>query len=80
MAGMTSGSAPVRASRFGLGLFALYLAFYVGFVVLNAFCPLLMEATPAAGINWATIYGMALIGGAFALALLYAWRMRGSDQ
>lgn len=76
-------SAPLAAggaSRTGLVLFALYLAFYVGFVGLNAFFPALMQATPGAGVNVATVYGMALIVGAFALALLYAWLLRGSNR
>lgn len=67
--------APAAARRAGHGLilFFIYLAFYAGFMVLNAFRPDLMESTPVAGINLAILYGLGLIVGAFVLALVYAW-------
>ena len=60
-----------RNARIGLVLFFIYLAFYGGFVLLNAFAPQVMEATPVEGINLAILYGFALIVAAFVLALLY---------
>ena len=61
-------------------LFAIYLVFYAVFVLLNAFRPASMEATPFLGVNVAVLYGMCLIGGAFVLALLYAWLARGRPR
>ena len=60
-----------RNSRIGLVLFAVYLLFYGGFVLLNTFSPETMEATPVAGINVAILYGFGLIIAAFVLALIY---------
>ncbi len=57
--------------RTGLWLFALYLAFYAGFVGLSAFAPGLMSRTPLGGLNAAILYGMFLIVAAFGLALVY---------
>lgn len=68
------------SSRLGLVLFALYLAAYTLFVVLNVFSPHLMEAVPFAGVNLAILYGMALIGGALVLALLYAFLLRSKQS
>ena len=58
-------------SRFGLVLFFLYLLLYGGFVLLNAFAPTTMEATPIAGVNVAILYGFGLIITAFVLAMIY---------
>lgn len=69
-----------RDARLALWLFAFYLAAYTLFVLLNVFSPRLMEAVPFAGINLAILYGMALIGGAFALALLYAFLLRRRER
>lgn len=55
----------------GLRLFAVYLAFYAGFVGLNAFAPRLMARAPLGGLNLALAYGLGLIAGAVVLALLY---------
>jgi uncharacterized membrane protein (DUF485 family) len=71
-----SGEASRANTRRGLVLFAAYLAAYGAFVVLNAFHPLVMEATPVAGLNVAVLYGMGLIAGAFALAVIYVWLCR----
>jgi uncharacterized membrane protein (DUF485 family) len=60
-----------RESRIGLVLFFVYLFFYGGFVLLNAFAPRTMEWTPVEGLNLAVLYGFALIIVAFVLALLY---------
>lgn len=68
-----SAETSARNARFGLILFAVYLVFYGGFVLLNAFRPDVMEQMPVAGINLAVLYGFALIFGAFLLSLLYGW-------
>ncbi|MEZ6064544.1 MAG: DUF485 domain-containing protein [Planctomycetaceae bacterium] len=60
-----------RNARIGLVLFTVYLLFYGGFVLLNAFSPATMESTPLFGINLAILYGFLLIVVAFVLALLY---------
>jgi uncharacterized membrane protein (DUF485 family) len=62
-----------RNARIGMVLFCVYLVFYGGFVLLNAFAPDVMERTPWAGVNLAIWYGFALIVVAMALALLYGW-------
>jgi uncharacterized membrane protein (DUF485 family) len=62
-----------RNTRIGLALFAVYLAFYSGFVLLAAFSPATMEVLPAAGVNLAVWYGFGLIVVAFVLALIYGW-------
>jgi uncharacterized membrane protein (DUF485 family) len=68
-----------RNARLGLWLFAIYLAFYAGFVLLAAFSPKTMESTPLAGVNLAIWYGFALILAAFVLALVYGWLCRPSE-
>lgn len=60
-----------KNSRIGLILFLLYLLLYSGFVLLNAFSPAVMEATPMAGVNVAILSGFGLIITAFVLALVY---------
>ena len=65
-----------RNSRYGMVLFLIYLAFYGGFVALNAFSPKQMESTPAFGLNLAILYGFALIAAAMVLALIYTWLCR----
>lgn len=67
-----------RNARNGMLLFLVYLAFYGGFVALNAFWPKKMEATPIWGINLAVLYGGALIVAAMVLALIYSWLCRGA--
>src|SRR5688500_9379515 len=66
---------PARA-RYGAALFAFYVVAYGGFVLLNAFAPSAMEATPFAGVNLAVLLGLGLIGLAFLLALFYDWLCR----
>ena len=68
-----------RRSRYGLVLFAIYLALYIGFVGLNAFAPQAMEITPFAGVNLAILYGFGLIVAALVLALVYAWLCRSNS-
>lgn len=65
-----------RKTRIGLSLFAVYLLLYGGFVLLAAFWPECMEATPLAGVNLAIWYGFGLIVTAIALALVYGWACR----
>jgi len=65
-----------RNARYGKWLFAVYLAFYSGFVILSAFRPEVLAAVPVANVNLAIVYGFALIATAFLLALVYAWVCR----
>jgi uncharacterized membrane protein (DUF485 family) len=50
-------------ARLGMILFVIYLVGYVAYVLLSAFAPQRLDAVPA---------GMALIGGAIVLAVIYA--------
>ena len=63
-------AAPYK-SRLGVWMFLLYALFYVGFVAINLYNPLLMEYIVAFGLNLATVYGFSLIIGALLLALIY---------
>ena len=65
-----------RRARLGLVLFAVYFVLYVGFVLLNAFSPDVMEMTPVTGVNLAILYGFFLSAAALVLALVYAWLCR----
>jgi len=65
-----------RNARIGLVLFTVYLVLYAGFMVLNAFFPKQMGRAPFGGVNLAVLYGLLLIGAAFALALLYMFLVR----
>lgn len=65
-----------RNSRLGLILFAIYTALYLGFMLISALRPDIMDQTPVAGLNVAIIYGMALIIAALVLALIYSWLCR----
>jgi uncharacterized membrane protein (DUF485 family) len=67
----TEELASPRRTRLGLRLFAVYLALYVGFVLLNALAPDRMSWTPFAGVNLAILYGLGLIFAAFIMALIY---------
>ena len=58
-------------ARLGLWLFGLYLAFYGLFIWLSAFARDVMARPSLGGVNLATVYGFALIFGAFLLALVY---------
>ncbi len=69
-----------RNARYGMVLFLVYLAFYSGFVGLNAFAPAQMESTPALGLNLAILYGFGLIVAAMLLALVYSWLCRGGSN
>jgi len=63
-------AAPYKA-KVGVWMFLLYSLFYVGFVAINLFNPLLMEQIIFFGLNLATVYGFFLIVGALILALIY---------
>ena len=67
-----------RNAFYGLILFAIYLAFYGGFMYLNAFNRDLMASRPFGGINLAILYGMALILAALVLAAIYMFLCRAS--
>lgn len=69
-----------RNTRWGLVLFAVYLAFYCGFVLLAAFAPETLARLPFAGVNLAIWYGFALIVVALVLALIYGWACRGDSN
>ena len=58
-------------TRLGLKLFGVYLFFYVGFVLINAFAADQMETVVFAGLNLAIVYGFGLIVSAFVLAMIY---------
>ena len=63
-------AAAAHNARLGRILFVVYLAFYVGYVVLTAFrYDALRQAF--GGMNLAVLYGFGLIVGAFVMALLY---------
>jgi uncharacterized membrane protein (DUF485 family) len=49
-------------------------------VLLAAFSPESMEATPLAGVNVAIWYGFGLIAAALVLALIYGWACRPSRR
>lgn len=58
-------------SRLGLGLFAVYVLFYGGFMALSAFRPDVMGRPFLGGVNLSVSYGFALIVAALVLALVY---------
>lgn len=69
----SSSPSPQRQynTRLGLLLFVIYLAMYLGFVLINAVDAQKMETIVFAGLNLAIVYGMALIVMALVLALIY---------
>ena len=69
-----------RNTRLGLVLFAVYLVFYGGFVLLAAFSPDSLAVLPWAGVNLAIWYGFGLILAALLLALIYGWICRGDEE
>lgn len=66
-------------ARRGLWFFGFYLVLYIGFVLVNAFAPELMERTPIAGLNVAILYGFGLIFAAFILAMIYGFACTDED-
>jgi uncharacterized membrane protein (DUF485 family) len=63
-------AAPYKA-RLGIRMFAVYTVFYAGFVAINLLSPPTMATVVFAGLNLATVYGMALIVMALVQALIY---------
>ena len=59
-------------ARLGIVLFIFYLLIYAGFVALSAFAPSVMAKPVVGGVNLAVVYGFALIGLAFVMAIVYA--------
>ncbi len=68
---MTVSEIQERNSRLGIRLFAFYSVFYLAFVLVNAFATELGEWKVVGGLNLAVLWGFALIGLAFVLALVY---------
>lgn len=68
---MTEPTIQNRNNRLGLRLFLLYGLFYLAFVLVTAFAPQLGEWQVIGGLNLAVLWGFALIGLAFVLALIY---------
>ncbi len=68
-----------RNTRLGLALFAIYLLFYGGFVLVAAFSPDSLAVLPFAGVNLAIWYGFGLIVAALVLALIYGWACHAED-
>ena len=60
-----------KANRTGLILFLCYLIAYGGFMYLAAFRSSLLAKEVLGGVNLAVVYGVALILGAFILAVIY---------
>jgi uncharacterized membrane protein (DUF485 family) len=58
-------------SRLGLGLFAIYVLLYGGFMVLVLVRPDLLASRPFGGVNLAIAAGLGLIGAAVLLSALY---------
>lgn len=70
MPNASPADAPPSNARLGLVLFVVYLVAYGGFMGLCAFSLPTLKPT-LGGVNWAVVYGLALIVGAFLLAVLY---------
>ena len=67
-------------TRLGLILFFLYLLLYLGFVLISAFSPDVMERIVALGLNLAVVYGFALIAVAFVMSLIYGVLCRDDSE
>ena len=65
--------AEARNARMGLVFFTVYLVIYCGYVGLAAFARSVMDMTPVAGLNVATLYGLGLIVFALIFAVGYGW-------
>lgn len=62
-----------RNARYGLILFAVYVALYGGFVFLAVFRTSVLASVVPGGANLAIAYGFGLIGAALLLALVYVF-------
>ena len=67
----TADAAARARSRIGLGLFALYVALYAGFMAVVLVRPDWLSARPFGGTNLAIAYGLGLIAAALVLAAVY---------
>lgn len=72
MSNVHERDAAARArSRIGLGLFALYVALYAGFMAVVLVRPDWLSTRPFGGTNLAIAYGLGLIAAALVLAVVY---------
>jgi uncharacterized membrane protein (DUF485 family) len=71
---VSTSSHRARNSRLGIRLFLIYTVFYSAFVLVNAFAAQWSEWEVVDGLNLAVLWGFALIGLAFVLALVYGMR------
>lgn len=69
----STSSCEQHNARLGIILFTLYLLFYAGFVLINAFLADWMEAVVLWGLNLAVVYGFSLIIVAIILSGIYGW-------
>ena len=67
-----------RNSRYGLILFAIYLLFYGGFMLVTVFDVQVMARPALFGVNFAIVSGVGLIVAALLLSCLYVWLCRPS--
>ena len=67
----TADAAARARSRIGLGLFAVYVALYAGFMAVVLVRPDWLSARPFGGTNLAIAYGLGLIAAALVLAAVY---------
>ena len=65
-----------RNSRYGLVLFAVYLALYGAFMLVTVFDVKVMALPAFLGVNVAIISGVGLIVTALVLSCLYVWLCR----
>jgi uncharacterized membrane protein (DUF485 family) len=70
---------PYKATL-GIRMFAIYTVFYAGFVAINLISPPTMATIVLAGLNLATVYGMALIVLALVQALIYNYMCHRREQ
>ncbi len=79
----SSAAPPVvkHHTQLGLTLFAIYVALYLGFMILAAYFPEQMaKPTPLGGVNLAVVYGVGLIVAALLLATIYTLFSRAADE
>ncbi|MFN9369203.1 MAG: DUF485 domain-containing protein [Planctomycetia bacterium] len=67
-------------ARIGLGLFAVYVLLYAGFMVLVLVRPDWLATRPLGGVNLAITYGLGLIVAALVLAMVYMAACRIVDR
>lgn len=69
-----------KNTRMGLWLFAFYTFVYASYVLVNAFAASWADWIVFAGLNLAVVWGFALIGLAFLLALVYGLLCQPDDE